>query len=537
MDAESTNGPETKPIKVRFHPRPGQVIALNKYLGTHRYFWNKAKAFVEETYSAAKVQRIADLEAGTALGCASCTPSKCCTKAMGSCSLHPTVHGCEREPKKEKHECMADGCTTVVSIQDRYGCCKHRTVQGCEQAPPVPKCMATTKPAYRCGRPVADDEADVGHAERYFCEEHASNGISVTAQHEGRSIWSDITVRKAIMPRDADMDSSNKWQKDTPFDTRSGAIRKHMAAWSSFFERHKGDPKTNPPNFLRKKSRLDAIFTFEKSAVSFNDGKLRLFPTRFAGSLPLRSKDRKRVAKHFMTGEACDGEVIRTKNGRWYIVLPRKMIIEKCHPEGGIVALDPGGRTFNTIYSPDGICGKIGDGLYEEPTVRKALAKADKLMSMAAKLDVRCRTRRNVLNRAQALRTKVRDIVRDVHRKTWSFLCNNFSRIFVPPFKAAEMAGAGRRVLNNKAVRNLTTFAHSEFRKGLISYASRRGIDVHVGSEAWTTKTCTGCGNTMEVGSRKVVDCSACGLCLDRDVSGARNIFLRNAVALGLDVR
>jgi putative transposase len=330
------------------------------------------------------------------------------------------------------------------------------------------------------------------------------------------------------------MDDSNKWQKETPFDTRSGAIRKHMAAWSSFFQRRKADPKTNPPNFLRKKSRSDAIFTFDKSAVSFNDGKLRLFPTRL-GSLPLRSKDRKRVAKHFQTGEACDGEVVRTKNGRWYIVLPRKMAVEKNRPEGGIVALDPGGRTFNTFYSPDGICGKIGDELYEEPTIQKALQKADKLMSLSAKLDVRCRTRRNVLNRAQALRTKVRDIVRDVHRKTWAFLCNNFSRIFIPPFTAPQMTAVGRRVLNNKAVRNLTTFAHSEFRNGLIDYAAKRGIDVHVGSEAWTTKTCTGCGNTMDVGSRKVVDCSACGLRMDRDVSGSRNNFLRNAVALGLE--
>ena len=537
MDVENISDPTIKPIKVRFHPRPGQVKALNKCLGTHRYFWNKAKAFIEETYDAAKAQRVLDLEGGIALGCASCTPSKRCARSSLTCSLHPTVHGCDPEPKKEKHKCMAAGCTTVVSIQARYGCCKHPTAQGCEEAPPVPKCFAMTKPAYRCGKPVASDEANVGHPERYFCEEHAANGISVTAQHEGRSIWSDITVRKAVMPRDADMDATNMWQKETPFDTRSGAIRKHMAAWKSFFQRRKADPKTNPPNFLRKKSRSDTMFTFEKSAVSFNDGKLRLFPARLGGSLPLRSKDRKRVAKHFLKGEACDGEVIRTKNGRWYIVLPRKMIIEKCNPEGGIVALDPGGRTFNTMYSPDGICGKIGDGLYDEPSVQKALAKADKLMSLSAKLDVRCRRRRNVLNRAQALRTKVRDIVRDVHRKTWSFLCNNFSRIFIPPFKAPEMIGVGRRVLNNKAVRNLTTFAHSEFRNGLVSYASKRGVDVHVGSEAWTTKTCTGCGHVMDVGSRKFVDCSACNQRMDRDVSGARNIFLRNATALGIKTR
>ena len=118
--------------------------------------------------------------------------------------------------------------------------------------------------------------------------------------------------------------------------------------------------------------------------------------------------------------------------------------------------------------------------------------------------------------------------MRDVHRKACNFLCSNFGTILIPAFKAPEMTRIGNRVINSKAVRNLMTFAHSEFRNKLIEYGSARGVDVKVVSEAWTTRTCTGCGHIMDVGDNKRVDCPECELSLDRDVAGARNIYLRS---------
>lgn len=124
------------------------------------------------------------------------------------------------------------------------------------------------------------------------------------------------------------------------------------------------------------------------------------------------------------------------------------------------------------------------------------------------------------------------DVVRDLHRKTCRFLCDNFRAVFVPEFKAPEMSKIGDRVIGCKAVRNFMTFAHSEFRNKLIEYGARRGTRVYVVSEAWTTKTCTGCGHVMDVGSSKTVACEKCGLRLDRDHAGSRNIFMRSYQAL-----
>jgi transposase len=452
--------------KIRIHPTPEQAKLFSKCAGTHRYFWNKAKAFVDTEYERAKESRIEELEGDLAMGCAHVTAGD--------------------EP-------------------------------------------------HRCGLSVKDGEAAEGWSDRYFCAQHAGKGIGIEATHNGHSIWSSITMRNAVLPSDKDLQSDLAWQKEIPFATRDGAIRKFKAAMSSFFKRRQSHPETEPPGFLSKRSSGDSIFTVRANAMKFKDGRLAIFPARLKGSIRVANKDKKRLVKHLSVGKECDLDVARTANGKWYLVLPRKATIEASKPQYGDAFLDPGGRTFQTLYSPDGVCGKVGDEFYMDDSVKGKLLRADALMSVAAKLKDEGhigRKRKGVLRKAQALRTKVHDVVRDLHRKTCRFLCDNFRAVFIPEFKAPEMTRIGDRTINSKTVRNLMTFAHSEFRNKLIEYGAKRGTRVYIVSEAWTTKTCTGCGHVMDVGSSKTVACEKCGLHLDRDHSGARNIFMRSYQAL-----
>lgn len=57
-----------------------------------------------------------------------------------------------------------------------------------------------------------------------------------------------------------------------------------------------------------------------------------------------------------------------------------------------------------------------------------------------------------------------------------------------------------------------------------------RGTDTKVifQDEAWTSKTCGKCGHIkMDLGGNKQYDCEKCGLSIDRDVNGAKNIFAK----------
>jgi len=55
-------------------------------------------------------------------------------------------------------------------------------------------------------------------------------------------------------------------------------------------------------------------------------------------------------------------------------------------------------------------------------------------------------------------------------------------------------------------------------------------------SEAYTSKTCGQCGNVKSnLGDATTYTCSTCGLVVDRDMLGARNVYcLRNAALIGL---
>ena len=480
-------------------------MLLRKCIGAHRFFWNKAKAFVDEEYERAKEARLAVLEAEKHMGCAYISDAQKKCLAM-----------------------KADGKACGKKATVGHGCKDHGDAQGCERMPPI-----------RCGEPLTGDDS-------YFCDQHQCTNLGINAQRNGYSIYSHITMRDVVLPSEGAMTPEEEWQKDIPYDTRQGAIKKYAGALSGFFERRKGDPHTQPPGFLKKRSRATKTFAVAKKAISFNNGKLRVFPTR-TGKKVMRVayKDLKRMKKVFAEADsvASDAEICLSPTGKWYIILPRKVTPKSTcgpiwnSPAYNSVFLDPGGRTFQTFYSPDGVAGKLGDDFYIGTGIKDKLQKSDRLMSKASALKNggvgRGRTRRNILARAQALRTKVHDTVRDLHRKTARFLCDNFKNIFIPDFRAPEMTRLGRRVLHSSAVRNLTTFAHSEFRNKLIEYSKGKGCNVIVVSEAYTTKTCTGCGHLMNVGDRRTVSCPECHLELDRDISGSRNCFLRLATQVG----
>jgi putative transposase len=91
------------------------------------------------------------------------------------------------------------------------------------------------------------------------------------------------------------------------------------------------------------------------------------------------------------------------------------------------------------------------------------------------------------------------------------------------------MVSRVRRRIRSKTVRMLLTWSHYRFRQLLQSkVAERPHCRLFVVNEAYTSKTCGACGRLHEnLGSKKTFRCPSCGLRLDRDVNGARNILLR----------
>src|ERR1700723_171236 len=72
-------------------------------------------------------------------------------------------------------------------------------------------------------------------------------------------------------------------------------------------------------------------------------------------------------------------------------------------------------------------------------------------------------------------------------------------------------------------------WAHYRFRMRLLSKAREYPwCNVELVDESYTSKTCGRCGALHnKLGGAKVYQCPRCTLRMDRDVNGARNIYLR----------
>lgn len=357
---------------------------------------------------------------------------------------------------------------------------------------------------------------------RFFYNKGNAYLKEVSGTEEFKKSLSLISLRKKVLKSDSDLTNEEAWQKEVPYDTRQLALKQLITSYkTSLTLKKKGLIESFIVSYLKKKSPRQ-IFYVDKGALKIDiQGNLNIFPRRLKDKKKIRKRkrDRKKL-KDFLEGTIdCDVIIQKMDCGKWYVCIPKeveKPIYE--NPKYQSVFLDPGVRTFQTFYSPEGISGKIGDN-YGINYVAPLLEKHD-LMQCLGKS-----------KKCSLLRTKVRNIIDDLHRKTSKFFCDCFQSIVIPPFETQNMVmipKTTRRKISSKTARNMMTLSHYRFQQCLKDQAKKFGRNVITINEAYTSKTCGCCGTINEsLGSSKVFKCKKCHLEIDRDLHAARNICLK----------
>lgn len=193
-----------------------------------------------------------------------------------------------------------------------------------------------------------------------------------------------------------------------------------------------------------------------------------------------------------------------------------------------IIALDPGVRTFMTGYDPKGLCFKWGHSDLNK--IYRLCYHLDHLQSLWSQKNIGHKRRYRLKSAGARSRAKIRNLVDDSHKKLANFLCKHYDLIMLPKFETSQMVLKRKRKIRSKTARMMLTWSHFRFRRRLIAKAREySGCWVKIVDEAYTSKTCGRCGHINEqLGGKKVFHCSRCDLTIDRDINGARNIFLRN---------
>jgi putative transposase len=218
-----------------------------------------------------------------------------------------------------------------------------------------------------------------------------------------------------------------------------------------------------------------------------------------------------------------EGTRIVREDNRYFVVVPQRRRVKVPETQRlGDVAIDPGVRTFATLFS-ESITGKIGEGDFRH--IFRLCLGLDNLYSQMSKAS--CKQKRNMKRAAQRLRWRIYDLIDDMHKKTAHFLVTTFDRIFLPSFETSKMVTK----LRSKVARSMLTFAHFRFKQFLKCKAEEYSCLVVDCNEAYTSRTCSYCGKIQKIGSKKRMVCE-CGANVDRDLNGGRGIYLRSLSAM-----
>jgi IS605 OrfB family transposase len=171
-------------------------------------------------------------------------------------------------------------------------------------------------------------------------------------------------------------------------------------------------------------------------------------------------------------------------------------------------SMDPGERTFQTIYCDNGDIYSIGNNV------------SGVLSSLIEKIHASPNKRHQ-----KRLRDKIRHKVEDLHWKAANQICRLSYTVIVGKLSTQSILQGNLSPMTKNVIQCLS---HFTFRQRLKSKCEEYGLDFHEVDESYTTMTCGNCGkHNLNVGSKKIFKCPTCKFTAGRDVNAARNIMIK----------
>lgn len=306
------------------------------------------------------------------------------------------------------------------------------------------------------------------------------------------------------------LDSLPEFCADVPYQIKSIAVRDACIAVREAKKKYMVDQQVREVKFRSCKNPVQSCY-IPKSAVKA-DG---IYYTILGG---LRYGEQ-------LPADFGDCRLVRA-SGRYYLTVPTESQRQLGENQARVVALDPGVRTFQTFLSESSF-GKLG--IDSNLVIQKLCFRLDDLISRMSKAN--SRKRKSMQVAADRLRRRIRCKVDELHHKTARFLVDNFDVILLPTFETQQMADKAKRRIRSKSVRQMLGLAHYRFKQFIKHKAFECGKLVLDVCEAYTSKTVSWTGEIVHnLGGAKVIQSKMDGRKMDRDLNGARGIFLRAVV-------
>ena len=219
---------------------------------------------------------------------------------------------------------------------------------------------------------------------------------------------------------------------------------------------------------------------------------------------------------------------------KYFIQIPKYINkIEKQENKYELGVMDPGECIFQTLYGFDHLIN-IGENLRNiilehlyEIDKMKAMIKTGKKYSYKKRKYKKIRKGR-IKRAINKHHIKLQHIQEELHHKTCIYLCEKYKRIIITDFSSKKVSSK-KKDLDVETKRVLQKLSHYKFRQLLQQKCEKYGCQYIKVNESFTTITCTNCGNIDKNACiKRTYKCKKCGIIINRDNNGSRNIFLKN---------
>jgi len=299
------------------------------------------------------------------------------------------------------------------------------------------------------------------------------------------------------------------WSKEIPYQIKSIAIKDACTAVRDAKKKYKKTGKINKVKFRSRRNKIQSCYIPKSAVTDKGIYHTKLGTIRYTEKLPEKIGDCRLVCHLGVT----------------YLSLPHKVLRQTTENQGRVVALDPGVRSFMTLFAEDRF-GWLGQ--HDIGRIQRLCYYLDDLISRSSKVNAKKRYR--MRKAADKIRFKIKNLVDELHHQTARFLVDNFDIILLPTFETSQMTIRKGRKIRSKTVRQMLTLSHYRFKQFLKHKAFETGKLVLDVNEAYTSKTVSWTGEIIQnLGGRKKIK-SNDGRVMDRDLNGGRGIFLRSLV-------
>ncbi len=347
-------------------------------------------------------------------------------------------------------------------------------------------------------------------------------------------------LRSQILNTDSPAVRQNPWLLETSYDIRDDA-RKDLqtslkGCWTKIAN---GTLDRFSLRFRsRKKSRSESFYVRHRWIVQTKNSIELHLPNIKPIKLWVGGKQRAAIEQITM-----DCRLQRLWTNEYYLCIPQSWDLEQLPADKSsdeasagirVCALDPGVRVFQTVYDVNQRCA-LQVGTTDMDRILSLCKAQDRLVSKQQnepKSARRCKLKRAV----RRARERIRNLINEVHKQLAVHLARNYDLVMLPKFEVSKMVQKSKRNIGSGTARQMATWAHYRFRQRLVFKCRQHGrCKVALVNEAYTSKTCSCCGVLKsDLGGQKTFVCDSCGSTMDRDINGAKNIFLRNYEAFGL---